>query len=155
MRTRAITDKELKALRRALPWRDGLAMQIMRDTGLRVSDMLALRVSDLNTPTIKVIEQKTKKLRAVHLKPSTRKELLLYVQGRPPTDPIIACDRSTLYRSIHDTALRLGMKRISAHSARKAYAKAFCRKHGLEATRQELRHTYISTTLLYVTDIPE
>ena len=94
MRTRAITDKELKALRQALPWRDGLAMQIMRDTGLRVSDMLSLRVSDLDSPTIRVKEQKTGKTRAVHLKPATRRELLQYVQGRPPTDKIIRCNRS-------------------------------------------------------------
>lgn len=129
-------------------------MQIMRDTGLRVSDMLALRVSDLNTPTITVTEKKTGKLRAVHLRPTTRRELRVYTAGLPPDAPIINCDRSTLYRSIHDTALRLGMKNVSAHSARKAFARAFCRKHGLEATQRELRHAYLSTTLLYVSDLP-
>jgi integrase len=154
MRTRAITDKELKALRQALPWRDGLAMQIMRDTGLRVSDMLELRVSDLNKPTIRVVEKKTGKTRVVHLRPATRRELLKYVQGRSQTDHIIRCNRSTLYRSIHSTALQLGMERISAHSARKAYAKAFARKHGLRAAQEELKHDYISTTLIYVHDIP-
>lgn len=153
MRTRGITDKELKALRRALPWRDGLAMQIMRDTGLRVSDMLGIRISELENPTIRVIERKTGNHRAVHLRPSTRRELLAYVRGRPPTDRIIRCDRSTLYRSIHDTALALGMERVSAHSARKAYARAFSRKHGVKACQRELGHKYLSTTLLYLHDV--
>lgn len=153
MRTRAITDRELRALRLALPWRDGLAMQIMRDTGLRVSDMLRLTVADLERPSIRVVERKTGKLRVVHLRPSTRRELRRYVQGRPAAAPLIACNRSTLYRSIHDTALRLGMRRISAHSARKAYARAYARKHGAEATRRELRHDSIATTLLYLQDV--
>lgn len=154
-RTRAITDKELKALRQALPWRDGLAMQIMRETGLRVSDMLSLKVSDLDKPTIRVIEQKTGKARVVHLRASTRRELKNYVQGRPPNERIIRCNRSSLYRSVHSTAQKLGFDHISAHSARKAYSKAFERKHGLKATQQELRHEYLSTTLLYVHDFKD
>lgn len=153
MRTRGITDKELKALRRALPWRDGLAMQVMRETGLRVSDCLGIRISALQNPTIRVIEGKTKKLRAVHLRPATRKELIAFVRGRPPTDYVFKCDRSTLYRSVHDTALALGMERVSAHSARKAFARAYARKHGAKACQHELRHKYISTTLLYLHDV--
>lgn len=152
-RTRAISDKELKALRRALPWRDGLAMQVMRDTGLRVSDCLGIRIFELNKPTIRVIEGKTKKPRVVHLRPSTRRELRHFVQARPPTERIFRCDRSTLYRSVHTTALALGFERISAHSARKAFARAYARRYGIKACQKELRHEYLSTTLLYLHDV--
>ena len=140
-------------MRRALSWRDGLALQAMIDTGLRVSDCLALRIAALHNHTIRVTERKTGHTRTVRLRPSTRAEILRHVGDRPLASRIWPIDRSTYYRAIKAAALALGMERVSAHSARKTYARAYARKHGALATQRELGHKYISTTLLYLHDV--
>lgn len=151
MRTKALTDRQLRMLCNALPWRDSLAMRIMRQTGLRVSDVLALKKADISQKmTIK--EQKTKKTRTVYLTKPLVQECAIYASLHRGVK-LFNCNRSTIYRSVHRTALKFGWKNISAHSARKAYARAYAKKHGIEATQRELQHSSISTTLIYLQDL--
>lgn len=57
MRTKALTDKQLKMLFKVLPPRDVLICKIIRQTGLRISDVLALKKADI-APKITILEQK-------------------------------------------------------------------------------------------------
>ena len=150
MRTRALTDKQLKILYKALPPRDVLICKIMRQTGLRISDVLALKKTDIASK-MTVVEQKTKKKRTVTLTKALVRDCMIYAMQHKSLK-LFTCDRSTFYRSLHHTALRFGWRNISAHSIRKTYARAYCRKHGMEATRKELRHDSIATTLIYLQD---
>ena len=149
-RTKAITDVQLDLLCKTLPWRDSLAMRIMRATGLRVSDVLALKKADLaNTMTVREI--KTGKSRTITIPSALLKEMQLYASLHKGSRLIIA-HRSTIYRSVHKRALQLGWPCISAHSARKAYARAYARTHSLRATQKEMQHSTLGTTLLYLHD---
>lgn len=123
----------------------------MADTGLRVSDVLALRIYQIRR-TMYITEGKTGKRRRVQLSPATLAAARAYAADRRAGDKLIQADRSTIYRTISITAQALGMKHVSAHSLRKYFAQKYCRKHGLEATRQELQHRDIMTTILYTTD---
>ena len=149
-RTRAITSAELTKLLRRLDDPARLAVRIAADTGLRVIDILALR-SDQLAPTLRVTERKTGKTRTVRLRPATYKAAKASAKysGRY----LIDRDRSTLYRQIRAAAA--DMPHISMHSIRKYYAKRYCAAHGLRATQRELQHDYLSTTLLYVTDMED
>ena len=149
MRTRPITPKELHALLRILPPAAALAVRISADTGLRVSDVLAIRVSDI-APTMRVTERKTGKTRKVRLRPSTLRAATQYAAHGQ--DLLIPYDRTTIYRQVKHAADTLGYEHVSMHSIRKLYARQYCRKHGLSATQHELQHDYLSTTLLYVLD---
>lgn len=151
MRTKAISDRQLRMLCHALPWRDSLAMRIMRQTGLRVSDVLMLKKTDISRK-MTIREKKTKKIRSVYLTDALVKECAIYASLHRGMK-LFNCNRSTIYRSVHRTALKFGWTNISAHSARKAYARAFAKKHGIEATRKELRHSSLSTTLIYLQDM--
>lgn len=150
-RTRAITSAELHKLLRRLDDPARLAVRIAADTGLRVSDILALR-SDQIAPTMRVTERKTGKTRAVRLRPATYKAAKAYAKYSGKY--LIDRDRSTLYRQIRAAAADIG-PHISMHSIRKYYAKRYCAAHGLRATQKELQHDYLSTTLLYVTDMED
>ena len=149
-RTRAITPSELHKLLRRLDDPARLAVRIAADTGLRISDILAIR-SDQVARTMRVTERKTGKQRTVTLKPDTLKAAKAYARysGRY----LIDRDRSTIYRQIRAAAA--DMPHISMHSIRKYYAKRYCAAHGLRATQAELQHDYLSTTLLYVTDLED
>lgn len=148
-RTRPITPAELRKLLTILPPAAELAIRISADTGLRISDILAIRAGDLS-PVMLVTERKTGKRRRVRLRPSTIKAARAYAgHGQ---DRLLPYAPSTIYRQIRRAADQLGYKHISMHSIRKYYARQYYRAHGLAATQRELQHDYLSTTLLYVLD---
>ena len=99
-----------------------------------------------------ISETKTGKRRKIRLTPATLAAARLYAQGRRAGCRLIDADRSTVYRTISITARALGMEHVSAHSLRKYFAQKYCKRHGLEATRRELQHRDIMTTILYTTD---
>lgn len=148
-RTRPITPAELRKLLAILPPAAELAVRISADTGLRISDILAIRAGDLS-PVMLVTERKTGKRRRVRLRPSTIKAARAYAgHGQ---DRLIPHAPSTIYRQIRRAAAELGMEHVSMHSIRKLYARQYCRAHGLAATQHEMQHDYLSTTMLYVLD---
>lgn len=147
---RPITRVELEQLRRALPWRDGLACAVMADTGLRVSDVLNLTRKGFKQ-TMTVRELKTGKLRTVRLSSQTYEECLAYLRTTE-SEYVIDCHRSTLWRSITSAAAAYGWEHVSPHSLRKLFACEYCAKHGIAATQRELQHKNIGTTLRYLGD---
>lgn len=149
MRTRPITPAELRKLLKLLPDASALAVRISADTGLRISDILAIRSGDL-APVMLVTERKTGKSRRVRLRPATLKAAKAYAAHG--CDHLIPHAPSTIYRQIRRAAAELGMEHVSMHSIRKLYARQYCRAHGLAATQRELQHDYLSTTMLYVLD---
>lgn len=148
-RTRPIKEAELKKLLKQLGEPARLAVLISADTGLRISDILAIRPGDL-AREMSITEKKTGKTRKVHLRESTLKAAKVY--ARYSGKYLIDRDRSTIYRQVSRTAAELGMNHISMHSIRKYYAKRYYRAHGLAATQREMKHDYLSTTLLYLVD---
>ena len=152
MRTRPITPAELRKLLKLLPDAAALAVRISADTGLRISDILAIRSGDL-APVMLVTERKTGKARRVRLRPATLKAAKAYAAHG--CDHLIPHAPSTIYRQIRRAATELGMEHVSMHSIRKLYARQYCRAHGLAATQRELQHDYLSTTMLYVLDLDQ
>lgn len=140
---------EYRALLRNLQDPYALAVRITADTGLRVSDVLAIRCGDI-ARTMKVRERKTGKCRKVTLSPDTLRRAKAYAAHGG--EMLIDRNRSSVYRQITATARQLGYTNVSMHSLRKYYARRYCRAHGLRATQQELQHDYLSTTILYVID---
>lgn len=151
-RTRAITADELRKLLRRLDDPARLAVRIAADTGLRISDILAIRPGDL-AEKMTVTERKTGKKRTVRLRPATLKAAKAY--SRYSGKFLIDRDRSTIYRQVRAAAEDLGLSHISMHSIRKFYARNYYAAHGLARTQRELQHGYLSTTLLYVSDLEE
>lgn len=113
--------------------------------------MLGLKAGQVRR-TMTVVEQKTGKERKVKLSAATFQRATQFAKQRQPGELLIGCNRSTLYRDVRRAAEELGLQRVSMHSFRKLYARRYAKARGLDATQKELRHRYISTTLLYLVD---
>lgn len=100
---------------------------------------------------MEITEHKTGKQRTVHLPAALLWECRLYASLHRG-ERLIDCDRSTIYRAVHQMSERLGWAHISAHSVRKLYARTYARKYGAEAAQRELGHDSLATTMLYLHD---
>lgn len=154
MRTRPVTTGEYRRLLKLLRTDIAVIARIAANTGLRVSDILGLRVGDLKR-AMSVSERKTGKVRVVHLSAATYKAAKTYAERMKleNSDLLFPLNRSTVYRHIRKAAEKLNYKHVSMHSLRKYFACSFAKKNGVAATQQELQHTYPSTTLLYLVDM--
>lgn len=152
MRVRGITEEEYRRLRRRLPRRSQIACDIMKDTGLRISDVVAMKPSDLKRRmTIKEI--KTGSERPVSLSPPVlrraRKYCLEHKQSR-----VVPFNRTTIGRDITKAAKKCGLKNIGPHSFRKLYARQL-REKGMSPyqIQADLKHKSIACTMFYLYDI--
>ena len=138
----------------ALTPSNALVMRVILHTGMRVSDVLALKTADLK-PSGWYTEQKTGKRRKYGLP----KELL--AQIREQAGPVWAFPgrlqpskhrtRQAVWRDVKRAQKAFRMpQNIGTHSARKMYAVQLLAKYGnIEAVRRNLNHSSSSVTAIY------
>lgn len=129
---------------------------LMNDTGLRVSDVVKLKYSDIDAKGhIHYISTKTGKKGIA--KPSGN---VLALLGRKNTDeylfrsrkkPSRHVHRSTVFRNIKRACVLCGInpEGIATHTARKNFAVRDFRENGLGKTMHDLQHSNPATTLFY------
>lgn len=167
-----IKDREkieaMKKILRASSLRDELLFTIGINTGLRISDILALRVGDVRNQKgvverIEIVEKKTKKTRVVALNRKTRRLIELYLaQERPHArgdEPLFrsqkggrAISRQHAHYILNRAAKAVGIvDRIGTHSLRKTFG-YFAYKQGtdLAMIQKILNHSSQAETLRYI-----
>lgn len=153
VRTKAMSAGEYEKLRKQLPRRSRLALDIMADTGLRISDVLALKCGDVSR-TIKVKEQKNGFEHKVHLSERTRVEARRMAANRDPSAPLITCSRKTVWADFSAGCKAAGIRPYSPHSVRKMYARKLYRENGsVEKTRAQMGHKSTAATMFYLFDV--
>jgi integrase len=122
-------------------------------SGLRVGDLLALRVGDVGRE-FGVVEAKTGKSRRVRLTDDGWKLVGAYIEKLESADGrLFDTTRQTVYRNFIKAASKLGFEGIGTHSMRKTYGWNVWRLTGdIEVVRRALNHKYISTTVAYLVD---
>lgn len=152
MRTDYINEDQLNIVLAAMMPANRLAVQVSLHTGLRISDVLAIKTEQVKKgQRIYVRDSKTGKRHRVWL-PQRFRELMLAQAGRVyvwehRTDWTKHRDRSTVYKDMVRAAqvykrselLDDGLT-ISPHTARKVAAVRAYRAGGLEAAQQLLQH---------------
>ena len=130
--------------------------------GLRISDVLRLRVQHIRAyrPTIR--EQKTGKTKRLYIPSKLRQQLIAATQNKPdtawlfpsPNDPSKPISRQAVYKAFKKAERkRGGTKHIGTHTMRKNYAQKLLRKGAsLKRIQAKLNHRYLTDTLRYVTD---
>jgi len=129
-------------------------------TGLRISDILNLRVEELVMRYFELKEQKTGKTRVIELKLS-KSELKLfksYLYNRDPKSYAFSgkrfdkpLSRVQVYRVFKAVAERNGIKGIGTHTMRKTFARDHFKEHRSISELQEvLNHKFASTTVGYI-----
>lgn len=139
--------------------RDYVMFMIGINAGLRISDILQLRVRDVKGEHIKIKEMKTGKTRRTIINRKLRKALDDYIQDKPDDEVLIksrqgtnkAIDRSTAYKILKEAAREVGLTEIGTHTMRKTFGYHFYqRDKDVVALQKILNHNKASTTLLYI-----
>lgn len=129
------------------------------NTGLRISDLLPLRVRDVKGKSHLLInEKKTKKRKKFKLNADLREEIAQYVAGKDLDEHLFASSRRPrpitrvrAYQIINGTAAKLGLTEIGCHSTRKTFGYFFYKKTRDIATLQMIfNHSHPQITLRYI-----
>lgn len=147
-----MTNAEYEKLRKRLPLRSRVALDIMADTGLRVSDTLSLTKSQLRKK-ITVTERKNGFKHEVTLSDRTLAGARR-LSRKHDKDTIIPVHRKTVWADIHEACQACHIPILSPHSCRKYYArKVYERTHSIEETRKIMGHKSQACTMFYVFDV--
>ncbi|HFE9694665.1 TPA: tyrosine-type recombinase/integrase [Enterococcus faecalis] len=141
--------------------RDYLIMAIGIKTGLRISDILNLKVSDVKNKTqTEIIEIKTGKKRTVHLK-SLTSNIIDYLNSEhsaesewlfpSPTDNTKHLASHQYYKILQKIANNLGLDYIGTHTLRKTFSYFFLKqnKGDIVTLMKILNHSSQAVTLRY------
>lgn len=123
-------------------------------TGLRISDILALRVDKLTKKDCYIREQKTGKIRRIYIRKSIRSYFIAKLDSGAmhPQSRAFSISRSQVWRDIKDAAKRAGVQtNVGSHTMRKTYAKAYAQKKGVYELKKRLNHDKLADTIGYIT----
>ena len=154
-RSQWVDDDIMKHVLAALMPENRLAIITSLVTGLRIGDVLSLRVSQVRQGRFVITEQKTLKRRAVRLPRQLQYQLLsgagvVYVfEGR--TDATKHRTRQAVYKDIKRAAKAFRVaENLTVHSARKIYAVQEYRKDmNVERVKKLLNHSDEAVTMIY------
>ncbi|WP_099330280.1 tyrosine-type recombinase/integrase [Clostridium paraputrificum] len=140
--------------------RDYLLFLIAISTGLRIGDILKLRVEDVYNKNVLLIkEQKTRKKKEVELSPKLKKEIKSFCKSREGYEYLIKSrqginkpiTRHRAYQIIKKTAELHGLNDIACHSIRKTFGRKYYEKYrDIEELRKYFNHSTSSVTLRYI-----
>lgn len=144
--------------------RDYLLFIIGINTGLRISDIIKLKVSDLMTEEksvklhIDIIEKKTEKRKRFRINNIVAEEIRIYAKNMKDTDFIFKSrkgnkpiTRIQAYRILNEVAKNIGLKEIGTHTLRKTFGYHFYYENKDIAMLQKLfNHSSASITLRYI-----
>ena len=99
------------------------------NTGFRISDILRLRVRDVEGWNIVIREKKTRKIKDVKMPSELKRAIRNYTEGKPKNEYLIKSrngknkpiTRAMAYVILNQAAEEFGLERIGTHSLRKTY----------------------------------
>lgn len=147
----------------------GLLFTLGMNTGLRVSDLLKLKVKDVaNTDHVTIIEQKTGKKKTFYLNSKLRKKVRDFLkpnENKLDEDDYLFCSRKhdengkskpisrvQAYRVLNEAADAVGIKEpIGTHTMRKTFGfHYYKRTHDVATLQKIFNHSAPSITLRYI-----
>lgn len=145
--------------------RDYLLFIFGINVGLRISDIIKLKVQDVMEYTgkikthIEITEEKTKKTKRFKINPLLAEELYQYVRNLNMSDYIFQSrngnnryiTRERAYTILNNAALKVGLQNIGTHTLRKTFGYHFYQQtHDVALLQQLFNHSSPSITLRYI-----
>ncbi|MDU2674160.1 MAG: tyrosine-type recombinase/integrase [Clostridium sp.] len=139
--------------------RNALLFKIGIYTGLRIKDILKLKVKNINGSTLEIQQSKTKKYKRIQINDDLRNSLKKYIDGRDKEEYLIKSRNgineplsySQAYRIIKRAIKRVRLKgNYGTHSLRKTYGYALYENNDLSIVQGALDHDNQVTTLKYI-----
>ena len=153
MKSRFIDKGEIKKLRQASTDEAFLPLLLSLETGLRIGDVVALKVKDLKPDGLHYTASKTQKKGIAPVSFSLRQRLAK--KGKwlfpSPYKPDKHITRQAVWARMKKAGERAGvdLEGLSPHAMRKAFAVELYREKGFKAVQEALQHSYASTTEIY------
>ena len=151
--------EQVKALLLENRERDFVLFELGINTGLRISDILKLKVSDVrNKKYIKVVEKKTKKSRMIIITPKMENILQNYTKDKDLTEYLFPSrkggnpiTRVQAYRILNSVCRLLEIQHIGTHSLRKTFGYHLYNKtKDVVLIQSILNHSSPKITLRYI-----
>lgn len=129
------------------------------NSGLRISDILRLRVRDVKRPYFNLKEQKTTKTKRIAMTPSLQRELKAYVEDKEDHEFLFQSreglnkpiGRSMAYKILREAADYVSLEGIGTHTLRKTFGYHFYQQYKDPALLQEIfNHSSEEITLRYI-----
>lgn len=131
-----------------------IALILEANLGLRISDVLRLKLSNFKNGKLEIKEKKTGKLQYRNINPNVMQIILEYaIENKLNKDhKLIDVGVRTIQRNLKVVCNHLGLSNISTHSWRKLYATTQyeLNNHNLELVKELLNHSSIATTQRYI-----
>lgn len=139
-------------------YRDYILFVIGINTGLRISDILQLKVEDVKGSHIVITEKKTNKHKRFYINGQLRKELNKYIKGMNNDDYLFPSrkgdkpiTRVQAYRILNDVADKLDVAEVGTHTLRKTFGYWHYQQYKDVAILQDIfNHSSPSVTLRYI-----
>lgn len=130
------------------------------NTGLRIQDILKLRVRDVTGDHLVIVEMKTEKKKWLQINPVLKREIKRYIDGKEPDDYLFPSrqggknkpiKRDMAYKLMKRVAREFGLVDIGTHTLRKTFGYHMYRKtKDIELVRKILNHSDKSITMRYI-----
>lgn len=133
--------------------RIALILQLQASIGLRIGDVLNLKLSNFKNGKLEIQEQKTGKLQYRNINASVVGAVYQYAMEQNITDGyLFNIGIRAVQKQLKIVVDYLGLENIGTHSFRKMYAVTTYENnnHNLELVRELLNHANISTTQRYI-----
>jgi integrase len=129
------------------------------NTGLRISDILKLKVGDLKDSHLSMREQKTGKQKQIYITPELKRELKWYLDGRDDNEYLIKSrqgnnrpiGRHMAYRILREIAKKYKLKDIGTHTLRKTFGyHMYLKNRNIALLMTIFNHSSERITLRYI-----
>ena len=131
-----------------------LALLISSNMGLRLGDVVFLRVGDIRNAHLKIVEQKTGKIQDREISKELYHYLMDYAldKGLRRDDLFITIGERAIQKQLKIVRDYLGLNKVSSHSFRKTYATRQYVQSGynIKLVQKLLNHTKSDTTEIYI-----
>ena len=151
--------REIKRYLKEKNERDYMMFILGINSGLRISDILPLRVSDAKRQYFSMREKKTGKQKRLDMTPSLKRELKTYVEEKEDYEFLFKSreginkpiGRSMAYKILRDAAEYVSIDEIGTHTLRKTFGYHFYKQTKDVALLQKIfNHNSPSVTLRYI-----
>lgn len=140
--------------------RDYIMFRVGITLGLRVSDILKLKVKDvLNKDFFYLEEKKTKKIKEVPMPTKLKRELKEFCKNKEDFEFLIKSRkgfnepirRNRAYKILKEVADKTGVEKIGTHSMRKTFGRKYYKSYGdIEELRRYFNHNSAAVTRRYI-----
>ncbi|EJP86680.1 MULTISPECIES: site-specific integrase [Bacillus cereus group] len=129
------------------------------NTGLRISDILKLKVGDLKGSHISMREMKTGKQKRIQITAALRRELKWYLEGMEDYEYLVKSrqgtnrpiGRSMAYKILSSTAAEFGLDEIGTHTLRKTFGyHMYMQTKNIALLMEIFNHSSERVTLRYI-----